>query len=339
MTDPSDSIEDTAALWILRQDRGELTAEQWAELEQWLARDSHHRAAYLRLERAWRVSGNLSAWRAHDGRIDPDVLARDRQQLPHQKDWGRRALAMAAMFVVAIAPLLYWRTVEYPQAQLYSTQVGGYQRLVLPDESIIQLNTDTQVSIRVTRSSRTVDLRRGEIFLQVAHDPSRPLRVVAGGKTLKALGTAFSVRLRDTDGVELMVTEGRVGIGAGERLARSSTADREAVPAVPSVGAGELALLSGDNVSIRRVNDTERRRRLGWQVGEVDFEDDTLQSVVEEFNRYNRRKLVIVDASVASLRIGGNFKAGDLDSFVLALGSILPVTVTSSESEIRLHSR
>jgi ferric-dicitrate binding protein FerR (iron transport regulator) len=41
--------------------------------------------------------------------------------------------------------------------------------------------------------------------------------------------------------------------------------------------------------------------------------------VVAEFNRYNRRQMVIADPAIANRRVGGGFDANDIDSFILAL--------------------
>jgi ferric-dicitrate binding protein FerR (iron transport regulator) len=51
------------------------------------------------------------------------------------------------------------------------------------------------------------------------------------------------------------------------------------------------------------------------------FDRVTLADAVLEFNRYNRRQLVIDDPEIATLHIGGTFDATDLESFVAALQS------------------
>jgi transmembrane sensor len=45
----------------------------------------------------------------------------------------------------------------------------------------------------------------------------------------------------------------------------------------------------------------------------------TLAEAVAEFNRYNRRQMVVDDPRIATLHIGGVFDATDLNSFVEAL--------------------
>ena len=53
--------------------------------------------------------------------------------------------------------------------------------------------------------------RSGEAYFTVAKNPGRPFVVAAGGVGVRAVGTAFNVRL-DSDAVEVLVTEGRVQV-------------------------------------------------------------------------------------------------------------------------------
>jgi transmembrane sensor len=60
---------------------------------------------------------------------------------------------------------------------------------------------------------------------------------------------------------------------------------------------------------------------MAWTQGRLWFDRVTLSEAVTEFNRYNRRQLVIDDPAIENLHIGGAFDATDLDSFVAALQS------------------
>ena len=57
----SERIEQTAAQWLAKQDRGEWGEEEQVELSVWLNTSTAHRVAYLRLAEAWRRMGQLGA--------------------------------------------------------------------------------------------------------------------------------------------------------------------------------------------------------------------------------------------------------------------------------------
>jgi transmembrane sensor len=204
----------------------------------------------------------------------------------------------------------------------YATDYG-FKKIVLDDGSIVHLNTHSAIRVRLSSDHREVTLERGEALFKVAHDSSRPFDVEAAGTTVRAVGTEFSVRLREpgeqTFGrkdVEVLVKEGRVAIdppkGELERTA--------ALPAsVSTLSAGETVTISANRVHVEKVADTDVDRKLSWTEGRLWFERQRLADVVAEFNRYNRRQMVIADPAIADIRIGGGFEATDPESFVAAL--------------------
>ena len=100
-----------------------------------------------------------------------------------------------------------------PGPQTFRTTRGGFQRIVLEDQSAIELNTDSEVRVSLSRKMRSVELVRGEASFEVAHDTSRPFIVSAGNTAVRAIGTKFDVRWLD-NAVEVIVDEGKVVLGS-----------------------------------------------------------------------------------------------------------------------------
>src|SRR6185369_2564380 len=84
----------------------------------------------------------------------------------------KTAVAIAACFVAA---LLVWRawpvreTVTF--AQTYTTASPGYQHIVLPDQSVVELNANTEVRVAFSEHRRDLTLTRGEAHFTVAKNP------------------------------------------------------------------------------------------------------------------------------------------------------------------------
>ena len=156
---------------------------------------------------------------------------------------------------------------------------------------------------------------RGEAHFSVTHDTHRPFEVHARDHIVVAVGTAFDVRLDRGHSVEVTVTEGRVALfdeGATQPLAGQFP--------LQTISAGQDALLTTKNVTVERIPSAEIFRRLAWERRELSFGGQTLSQAVAEFGRYTNRRIVIDDPSLATLEIGGNFRALDVDSFIAALG-------------------
>ena len=331
------TIEAAAAVWLGMRDDG-LTPRQEAEFDRWLAEDARHAKIFAELTATWAALDRLRAARpAGDGAPDPALLA------PYRHGWRSGvvptmlALAAAVVFVFVI-----WRQPAHAGmilAQSAATEVGIQKKMSLPDGSIMQLNTDSAVEVNYTPVERRVRLVRGEVLFTVAKNPARPFIVNAGGVDVRAVGTAFNVRLR-ADRVEVLVTEGKVRVDdavKGESLLQ------------PRADAARQLLVAGERASIpvsaaavapavvATVAPQDIERALAWQDRRLEFVSVPLAEVVAEFNRYNQHKLVIADPRIESQRFGGTFRADGYDAFVRLLESNFGIAATRAEHETVLR--
>lgn len=366
----ANDLETQAAAWLVRRDSGSRSAAEQAEFEAWLEADPRHRATYVRLEQAWRRADRLGWLKPLDGPVNEDLLQNSpfvridetaaraaTRGSPHEGDGlsmadvppaaaverpARRrvlktVLALAASIAVVATSTVLWVDYRKNHWQRFATDLGGFERIVLDDGSVVHLNTNSVIRVRLREDHRNVVLERGEALFKVAHDTTRPFDVQAAGTTVRAVGTEFSVRVLDpgvgTAGgqkdVEVLVKEGRVAINP---VADVTPANVPATPAprkstTPLLSAGEAITITAKRLEIAQVAQPEVDRKLSWVEGRLWFERQRLADVVAEFNRYNRRQLVIADASIADMRIGGGFDATDIDSFTAALEKTLPVWV------------
>ena len=307
-------IDLEASRWLAARDAETPSAEQESAFNRWIDADIRHRVAYLRLESSFRRCDRLRELKPLDRGVDPELLRPHRIRI-------RWPLALAASFLLvllAVGALLVRTQLGWQQ---YETRVGGFSRIVLEDGSVIDLNTDSAVRVRLRPDYREVRLERGEGRFQVWHDAKRPFVVSAANASVRAVGTAFSVRLHDTAQVEVLVAEGAVSI------------DSAHVPHAPPVKAGEAAVVMPDRMSVSRVEPQQLERRMAWTTGQLQFRGDSLGDALAEFNRYNRRQLKLADASLARLRVGGTFNATDPESFAAALASTFSLRVDSADPD------
>jgi len=349
---PSDdeSIEATAAAWLAQSDNAMTAADELA-LARWRAADPRHEAALARLEGAWVTLQSLRNFRPESTRHpDRDILARPA---------GGQVLAFPARIIsIAAAAVLMlfagWWLVRpgknSAEAITYVTTVGGFQRVLLPDRSVLELNGDTSAEVQFTAAERRVRLARGEAHFSVAKNPARPFWVEAGGIAVRAVGTAFNVRVGPRE-VEVLVTEGKVSVSeavgrapAGTPL-RSTPAGREPVRikgAPEFLGANErlrIAMVSPAQAGsaalaakplVERIAQEAVREALAWQGPRLVFVDTPLAEVVAQFNCANVVQLELADPALAALPIGGSFRPDNFEAAVRLLESGGEVVVDRS---------
>jgi ferric-dicitrate binding protein FerR (iron transport regulator) len=76
-----EAIQEEAAHWLIRHDAGDMSAQEQGAFAAWAA-IVRHRAAFIRLQAAWRHTEVLRRLRPLDGRVDPDLLAPGKEESP-----------------------------------------------------------------------------------------------------------------------------------------------------------------------------------------------------------------------------------------------------------------
>lgn len=308
-------IEQDAAEWLTRRDGESWSEEDATALDRWLDNPAN-RVSFLRLESVWQRLDRAAALRS------PDFDATARERRGALKRW--LPLAMAASLAGAIGLYTFHdlRTSQAPTA--YATAIGEIRNVKLADGSSVDLGTATRLRADVTDDKRVLWLDEGEAFFAVAHDASRPFVIHAGKQQVTVLGTRFSMR-REQHELRVSVLEGRVRLGPDG--GRNNAVE---------LGAGGVAIATDTStlVGYRPVSSIEDS--LGWRNSTLVFDQSPLEDVVREFNRYNRRKLVIVDSSVKTMHIGGRFAANDVEQFARLLENGFSLKVEYRDDEIRI---
>lgn len=307
------AIDEAAAAWFARRDGADWTAADQAELEAWVNAATAHRVAFIRVEAAWAEADRLKALGA--GVAAGDVPAPGRWRLspffspaPGASARASWRGAMAAGIAVVIAAGVAFALLS-DRGDSYRTAVGGLETVPLADGSKVTLNTDSAMTVALDEGARTIRLKQGEAFFEVAKDPKRPFVVDTGKARVIAVGTKFSVRHAGGD-IQVAVTEGRVRIEA---------VDTPEAPAA-QLDAGDVArTATGATLVAVRTLPAVEEELLSWRRGYVVFRATPLAEAVQEFNRYNTRKIMIADAKVGAIRVGGSFQVGNIDAFVRLL--------------------
>jgi transmembrane sensor len=291
-----------AAEWLACHDRGLSAAEQ-DEFLQWLAADPRH-GEWLALHRSVLADFTaLARWRPeHSEEPNPDLLAPRRRPVR----WLVPTLFAAAAALVL--GLVIWR--GEPRAP------EPLARRLLEDGSAVELNRGAIVRDAFTGHERLVELVAGEAYFAVAKNPDRPFVVRAGGVDVRAVGTAFSVRL-EAGAVEVLVTEGRVDV-------RQEPERRPADAAGTLVDAGQKATISRAAVAPPQLSPAtaaQMSRHLGWQAQLLDFSSAPLAVAVGEFNRRNRIQFEIADPELAALPIVASIRSDNVEGFAQFLAA------------------
>ena len=345
-------VSEQAAEWLLAFEDGQPGEAERRQFLQWLKRSPEHIEAFLQLTALHRQIGaaplpqsliDRLVAEARDarpiaGRIPPAVSRGAPLPPPRRRRWPIFTAA-AAMLLLLIGGLLGHELLL--PGQVYRSGIGEQRSIALADGSVITLNTQSRVRVRLAADERRVVLLAGEALFDVARDARRPFRVSAGDLRVHVLGTRFTLYRRGEQ-TQLTVIEGRVGIetgGAGLTRPLAESLGLVTAPTAPlqALGAGEQLLAeAGRPPATRRLADPERA--TAWTARRLIFEDAPLAEVVAEFNRYNRRQIHVDTDALATRRITGVFKVHDIDLLVGFLQGQHDLRVIEARDDLRVVS-
>jgi transmembrane sensor len=306
--DSSAAVRAEAAAWLARLHGPGRNAEFEAGLQRWLREQPANARAFERMTDSWELATSVAA-----GHL-PRRTVRERPATSLR--WALVAGVAAIGILVAVAVHLMAR------APSYATLVGEQRTVRLDDGSRISLNSLSRIVVDYSRRERLIRLEEGEAYFEVASNPRRPFVVLAGSREVTAVGTTFTVR-QEPDRFEVTLLEGKVIVSSEEH-------------ASPTVTLQPGQRLTWHAQSEPRIDTPAPASVAAWRRGEIMLDRTTLAEAAREMNRYDQTRLVIDDAAVAGLLIGGIFRTGDNLSFARAMAEMHHLRLVRVGSEIRL---
>lgn len=334
------AIRRKAAEWLAVAGVRTLTLKEQADLAEWRDADPRHKELYDALRESWGRFDALSEFpHSVDRSPDPDLFrpARAARRI-------RPVMAsLAAAACVAFGAYLWIGQAPQPLVVIPAVEVP----MRLADGTVVDLNAGADVRERYTRSERRVELLRGEALFTVARDATRPFVVMAKGVAIRAVGTAFNVRLGKGD-VAVLVTEGSVAVGVPRPVLRERDNPLPApAPGVTAAAevvlkAGERAVVStGEPVAaeapprVETVGPAEMDRQLAWQLVRFTFDRTSLAEVVERCNAGaapGAPTIEFGDPALRDIRVSGRIRTDDIEAVVEVLETTFGIEADRSRS-------
>jgi transmembrane sensor len=303
-----DPVSEQAIDWMVRLRAGSPTPALQERFHTWLSQDPAHAQAWARLQE--RIGGSFNTVRALDRRL-PGHTEHARQLLLQPQTSRRDALRLIAGLGLLGGGLWLGARSPLGDSLLADLHTGRGQRETfnLVDGSRLSLNADSAVDVQFDDQQRLVILRHGELVIQVAPDPKRPLRVRTAQGEIRALGTRFLVA-QEQDASRVVVLEHSVEAKLFDGTRRD-------------LQEGESALLYA-----RRIDPVvgDQRYRADWLSGRLNVLDEPLEKVVDALRPYSRG-FVRVSTDVRDLRVQGVFPLNDPARTFAALAETLPIRV------------
>ncbi|MEM9160066.1 MAG: FecR domain-containing protein, partial [Verrucomicrobiota bacterium] len=176
------------------------------------------------------------------------------------------------------------------------------------DGSFARINSGSEIEYLYTDRARLIRLTSGEAHFDVVENEAAPFVVYANKLKVKAVGTAFNVKI-DATGVHVIVTEGEVEViedfGEERREQPLQKAASEGLvlgETLFHLGIGQKAEIEEDLESPKHLysvsDDAELDRELNWREPLLTFSGPTLKDLAIEFERKTGLVLLVEDLEI-----------------------------------------
>ena len=179
----------------------------------------------------------------------------------------------------------------------FITENGQRSKVVLPDSSIVWLNSGTTLSYPSDFSEHRKVSLNGQAFFQVFHNEDSPFLVQANGLIVKVLGTKFDVdAYPEEDEIAVVLESGKVELAHNNFESFNYT-----------MKPGEKATYSIANNALN-LNYTDAAIYSSWKDGKLIFRNESMKNVVEKLRRWYNINIEVTDAEVYNSIFSGTIR-------------------------------
>lgn len=282
-----DGIDEQAVAWFVRLRADNVSGQDETLFLEWLEQAETHRSAFYEICLLW---GDPDFLHCLIGNAKKHGIAPSLKKKRYIEAW-RYPVLVAALVVLAVGVA---RPLRVALKADYSSALGERKTVKLADGSTVMLNTGSAIAVEIAGEQRMVELLQGEAYFDVKPDPNRPFIVRADRSTTRVLGTHFFVD-RQTDGDRISVLSGRVEVSEPRRWKEALVLrDREAVTVYDNAIGQPQTMNSALSTS--------------WIDGYLVYENETLENVMRQINRYHAGTVYFKDDDLRQIRINGRLK-------------------------------
>jgi ferric-dicitrate binding protein FerR (iron transport regulator) len=284
------------------------------------------------------------------------------EKLQH-RGYFRLIMRYAAIFLVAFG--LSWLAHHFlfnetatpviaseEQFQIIEVPYGSKTRVVLPDNSVVMLNSGSSLKYsnsNFNSSRRSVSLT-GEGFFSVTKNSSSPFYVITPGIKVKVLGTTFNVKAYPDDDVE----ETTLVSGKVEIYARSDKSEMKK-PIVLKPNQSALFLKSENNfqtvnsdspstipIKLEKISpqsSSKTEKIISWKENTLVFDNECFSSLIVKIERWYDVKIEVNYPELNSARFSGKFDKETLEQVLNAIRTITPFEYNIKQNKVSISKK
>lgn len=256
------------------------------------------------------------------------VYAKQQNRSIRIRQFTKWSARIAALF---LAVIFIYEVSQYG-TKLTNTTYGERKEVLLPDESIINLNSNSKLSyVRNWKTNKPREVwMNGEAMFEVKHTAIlNRLRendrfiVHVGDLSLTVLGTKFNVKER-RGRVEVSLLEGSVRVTSEDGLLKV-------------MAPGEVFIYDKNNKTEQLVK-KNTAASSSWTKGEIEMEHANLSSLIEILEDNYGYQVILEDSSLLDKHLTGVIPLKSIDDILFVVKHTMDVNIRKNNKQIIINS-
>lgn len=301
----------------------ELSTQERKELQEWRNASSENEQQFQEVKFLWTQTPNVQSI-IPEPTIDLDAaLQKVHQQLPQEPSakvipLRRRFMQMtAAASIIFMAGFFWWLQTNTVSMVTVSTLANEQKEVVLPDNSIVWLNENSQLTYPeyFDKSNRTINMN-GDLVFEVTHNKQSPFIVKSSDLMVQVLGTKFNVVSQNDENKNsfVHVLNGKVAVQKEDHSGKKLTLQK-----------GMSAVLNPSG-SLSLTDDFSPNR-LAWLHKSIEFNQNTLADVFADLEYLFKLKIEVENPKILNCAFTGKFdKDTSIDDILDMMKIIFNIT-------------
>ena len=302
-------------------------------LEEWLAEDASNRDTFEGYQRIWEETASFLRKES----IDTEAAWKRVDAINRRKAHGRMRLihvGYAAASIAATLLLVLWISFmgafdrKPGMIVQISTDRGSRSEIVLPDGSVVRLNSGSDLSYAYDADKRIREVRfQGEGFFDVAKDKKAPFVIsMADSLRLRVHGTSFNLKAyADEEAVEASLVEGCIELDHDDE--------------VLIIKAGDKAVFDKRTRELKPVTGEDLSRSYGWLEDKLYMEHTSLASVCRYLERRYNVAIRLQEGLGESIHYNGVIQENNIMDVLNVLSRLSDIDYTVKGKNIYITSK
>ncbi|MBO7617547.1 MAG: FecR domain-containing protein [Bacteroidales bacterium] len=308
---------------------GKLSLEEEKDLYGFISH-GNNKKVFREWEKEWISTSSASekvlrSWASLKSRIAAREALNERGNGRKPTMAWRFVFAAASVAALVIGTLFLFHRESAPEIFTYEAPVGTRGKIILPDSSIVWLNSGTTLKVTNAFGKKDRDVHlSGEGFFEVTKSKDIPFIVKTADCSITVHGTKFDVTAYASDNyVRTSVLEGEVWM-------------QHANLGV-DIKAGQTVEYLNETGSFRRTV-AKPESISAWRENRIEFEDISLRDLADILSRNYGIKVLILSEKAAGAHLSISLRNNEsIDEIIKGLREVLHLKITREDNNILIQ--